>query len=73
MLKPSPRQVDALRALRSNTDAVEFLEQILSDTKNRLVTQRDAEVFRQLQGQARIVEDILALVMSDPTQQGGKR
>ena len=60
MIKPSPRQVDALRALRSNTDVVEFLGQILSDTKNRLVTQRDVEVFRQLQGQARIVEDLLA-------------
>lgn len=73
MFKPSPRQVKALYALRSNTDVVEYLEQCLSDTKNRLVTQRDAEVFRQLQGQARIVEDILALVTTDPTQHSGKR
>ncbi len=73
MFKPSPRQAKALYDLRANTDVVEFLEQCLSDTKNRLVTQRDAEVFRQLQGQARIVEDILALVTTDPTQQSGKR
>lgn len=73
MFKPSPRQVKALYDLRANTDVVEYLEQCLSDTKNRLVTQRDAEVFRQLQGQARIVEDILALVTTDPTQHSGKR
>jgi len=73
MLKPSPRQVKALYALRSNTDVVEFLSQCLSDTKDRLVTQRDAEVFRNLQGQARILDDILTLINTDQTQHSGKR
>lgn len=73
MLKPSPRQVNALYALRANTDVVEFLEQCLSDTKDRLVTQRDAEVFRSLQGQARILDDILTLINTDQTQHSGKR
>ena len=73
MLKPSPRQVKALYDLRGNTDVVEFLNQCLSDTKDRLVTQRDAEVFRNLQGQARILDDILTLINTDQTQHSGKR
>lgn len=52
---------------------MEFLNQCLSDTKDRLVTQRDAEVFRNLQGQARILDDILTLINTDQTQHSGKR
>ena len=52
---------------------LEYLEACLFDTKNRLTTQRDAEVFRVLQGQAQALQQILDLVMSDPTQQSGKR
>lgn len=73
MVKPSPKQARALQELRANTDVVEFLGQYLLDTKNRLTTQRDAEVFRVLQGQAQALQQILDLVSADPTQQSGKR
>lgn len=73
MVKPSPRQAKALYDLRVNSDVLDFFEECLSDTKNRLVTQRDAEVFRVLQGQARTYEFILDLITTDPTQPSGKR
>jgi len=73
MLKPDRRQAQALHDLRGNTVVLEYLEACLSDTKNRLTTQRDAEVFRVLQGQAQALQQILDLVNADPTQQSGKR
>jgi hypothetical protein len=52
---------------------LEYLEACLSETKNRLMTQRDADVFRVLQGQAQALGQLLSQVNTDPTQQSGKR
>jgi hypothetical protein len=74
MIKPSPRQAKALYDLRANTDVLEFMQECLSDCMNRLVTQRDTEVLRNLQGQARAFDHVLTLMRTDPTtQQSGKR
>ena len=73
MLKPDRKQAQALHELRGNTIVLEYLDACLSDLKNRLMTQRDADVFRVLQGQAQALGQFLEQVNTDLTQQSGKR
>lgn len=69
MLRPDATQLRAFQELRAQPHVVEFLRACSEDLKTRLVTQGDAEIFRILQGQARAVEFLTDLILSD----SGKR
>jgi hypothetical protein len=73
MVKPDPRQAQALLELRARTDVVEFLQACFEDTKTRLVMQPETDTLRVLQGEARVLQALLGYIIPDTTQQSGKR
>lgn len=70
MLKPDQRTAHDFQALR-NTAVHEYVATAYAEVRELLVTQRDPELFRTLQGQAQAFRQVLSLIEDSPT--NGKR
>lgn len=64
LTKPSPRQIEALRRLRSDELApiLEFLAQENGVVLGSLTTLLDGTTLRQFQGKAQFINELLTLV-----------
>ena len=60
--KPSHEEMTELQRLRGNTAVVNYLQLSLDAAKDALVATPDTRVYRQLQGQAQTLTELLKFI-----------
>lgn len=70
---PTPRQRQALEALRNNTDVVDYLTACLEERKSKMLYLRDATDLTLCQGQAQFCQQLLDTVLGTTQQRSGQR
>lgn len=72
MLRPDQRELRALQDLR-HSDAFSYFVRAYAEAREQLVTQREADVVRVLQGQAQAYRHLLAVIDPEGFSTDGKR
>lgn len=58
MKQPDSEQLRALQDIANNFKAVEYLDTLIQECLDRLVTEQDAQVIRQIQGSAGTLREL---------------
>lgn len=75
MMTPNPtsRQQQALEAIKSQPDVVDYLTACLEERKTKLVFLQDANDIAVCQGQAQFCQHLLDTILGNTQQRSGRR